>query len=930
LTLISKNMGNFSHSDSSVFGEPSSVFLRIPFGEEFLIVYLCQCRKGKLSEFFAKLLDSSGYELYLQPALAFPEAQDNFADPSSVESIITSSLRLSVTKLRLFDTQNKPKNLVTLTETFLSTDIFSADSSVSYLNSTQKLLLFTPRDDRTKSNTYLYNLPTSSFKTIDSLNLNSLLLPASQVAKFTKSSDYYIKPFSHKDLIKLDEDNEYTRSLSYGLINLIIQISLISCENTISSRNSILESQKNQLELSTQLTGDYVASLDFDDKVRPSISYPNVFRSIDAITRKTTVASHIYYDADLNSCTNEYEALLKVLDVSGIPYRESKSPSKISDSRSYLFISQSGNVFSYVRFKNGYNIKDSSSTLFLRDNSPHPMGSIITINEIAPELISSWSILRLISVDSLWPFTLIILTSVLLAGATLVPAIMVQQLISVYIPFGDYKSLSSFGLLSIGLLSLILLIQYAQARYIVRFEILSDNVLQTLSIDRLLRIQPGFIDRFSVGSLQSRVLGVSQLRQTITSNLSPIITAILAVIFNLGYLFYYSWQLACIVAISGMVLATSTAIASFSRLGYFKSLTEIDGLLVAETNDVVTGVADIRANKSSMGFVLKFSKIVRPLIVAVFNATRLNNRVDTLSSNTLSITYVFLLPAAYWLAFNGGDAITVASIIAFLTCTQTFLSNFSSAIDKFVTAYVKVQTYWDRAIEVFNLPVEPNNLITTPSVFDGTITVSGLTLGTTQSESDSNCYFKDLSFSLDSGSSLLLHGPSGCGKSTILQVLSSVRTGFKGKVLISQTDLNEMSSRIYRNHLAYVPQQLLFQQGTILHNLSPLSVPDDSVLAALLKMFGLSEFVESLPMHLGTVVTPQAQFLPDEIKKKIYLARASLKRANYVFVDDAFTGMNTDDIRTILNYFKSEGVTLVATSQDPGLSELFGQSISII
>ena len=923
-------MDNPSRTNSIVIEQPSSIFLKIPFGEDCLIVYLCQCRKGKLSEFFATLLKASGYELYLQPALAFPEAQDNFADPSSIQSIITSSLRLSITRLSLFDSQNKPKNLISLTETFLTANNFSADPSLSYLNSTQKLFLVTPRDDKTKSNAYLYNLPSSSFNTIDTLNLNSLLLPASQVAKFSKFSDYYIWPLSHKDLVEVNEENAYIKSISYGLINLIIQISLISCENRILSRNSILESQKSQLELSTQLTGDYVASLDFDDKVRQSISYPNVFRSIDAITRKTTVASHIYYDVDLNSCINEYEALLKVLDVSGIPYRESKSPSKISDSRSYLFITQSGNVYSYIRSKNGYNVKDSSNTLFLRDNSPHPIGSIITLNEIAPDLINSWSILRLVSVDSLWPFTLIILTSVLLAGATLIPAIMVQQLISVYIPFGDYKSLSSFGLLSIGLLSLILLIQYAQARYIVRFEILSDNVLQTLSIDRLLRIQPSFIDRFSVGSLQSRVLGVSQLRQTITSNLSPIITAILAVIFNLGYLFYYSWQLACIVATSGMVLATSTAIASFSRLGYFKNLTEIDGLLVAETNDVVTGVADIRANKSSMEFVLRFSKIVRPLIVAVFNATRLNNRVDILSSNTLSITYIFLLPAAYWLAFNGGDAISVASIIAFLTCTQTFLSNFSSAIDKFVTAYVKVQTYWDRAIEVFNLPVEPNNLKTTPSVFDGTINVLGLTLEAQKSDSKDSSYFKNLSFSLDSGSNLLLHGPSGCGKSTVLQVLSSVRTGFNGKVLISQTNLVEISSRIYRSHLAYVPQQLLFQQGTILHNLSPLSVPDDSVLESLLKIFGLSEFVDSLPMHLGTVVTPQAQFLPDEIKKKIYLARASLKRANYVFVDDAFTGMNADDIRTILNYFKSEGVTLVATSQDKCLSDLFGQSISII
>jgi hypothetical protein len=148
-------MDNPSRANSIVIEQPSSIFLRIPFGEDNLIVYLCQCRKGKLSGFFATLLKTSGYELYLQPALAFPDAQDNFADPSSIQSIITSSLRILITRLRLFDSQNKPKNLISLTETFLNANNFSADPSLSYLNSTQKLFLVTPRGDKTKSNAYL-------------------------------------------------------------------------------------------------------------------------------------------------------------------------------------------------------------------------------------------------------------------------------------------------------------------------------------------------------------------------------------------------------------------------------------------------------------------------------------------------------------------------------------------------------------------------------------------------------------------------------------------------------------------------------------------------------------------------------------------------------------------------------------------------------
>ena len=97
----------------------------------------------------------------------------------------------------------------------------------------------------------------------------------------------------------------------------------------------------------------------------------------------------------------------------------------------------------------------------------------------------------------------------------------------------------------------------------------------------------------------------------------------------------------------------------------------------------------------------------------------------------------------------------------------------------------------------------------------------------------------------------------------------------------------------------------------------------------LLPTFYLEEFVSSLPMKLGTVITPQASAIPEEIKKKLFLLKAALKNPKYILIDDTFTGMNSSEINSICNFFKSKGSTIIATSSDKTLSHYFDNTVDL-
>jgi ABC-type bacteriocin/lantibiotic exporter with double-glycine peptidase domain len=452
-------------------------------------------------------------------------------------------------------------------------------------------------------------------------------------------------------------------------------------------------------------------------------------------------------------------------------------------------------------------------------------------------------------------------------------------------------------------------------------------------VDRLLRIKPDSVGSYDPGSLQSRVLGISQLRQVVTSNLTPILTALLSVIFNLGYLFVFSWQLSLLVLVAGLVLAFSTYLAATKRVSYFKRLTETDGLMLSSTNDAINGIQELRAFDTVDDYFRKYANIVRPLVSSIFRATRLSDRVDVLSGSTTYSLSIFLFPLAYQLA-SEGTSLTTGTAIAFLTCTQTFLSSFQSAIDKSITSFVKMSTYWSRALEVIDLPSEPSLVETTPSKFDGSLSVHSLSFAFSSTNPNpplqpARYLLKDLSFSVSAGSSLLICGPASSGKTTLLSLLSRMHDGYSGTIVVSSQDLRDVSPRIYRSHLTNVPQELLFMHGSLKSNISSGLALSDSKLSTLVTAFGLDSFVESLPMKMGTVINPSATSLPVTVKKRLLAMRGAAKSSRYVFLDDTLTGLDESEILSLLNYFKNAGSTIIATSSSSTYSKYFDQVLSL-
>jgi ATP-binding cassette subfamily C protein CydD len=149
------------------------------------------------------------------------------------------------------------------------------------------------------------------------------------------------------------------------------------------------------------------------------------------------------------------------------------------------------------------------------------------------------------------------------------------------------------------------------------------------------------------------------------------------------------------------------------------------------------------------------------------------------------------------------------------------------------------------------------------------------------------------SFSLEAQRVTALVGASGAGKSTSLNVLLGFLRPHRGRVVASGHDLATLDREHWLRHVAWVPQQGHLFQGSILDNIrmGDASVGIEAVRAAA-RLAYADEFIERLPRGYDTVMGERGQTLSGGEVQRISLARAFLKDAPVLLMDEATASLD--------------------------------------
>ena len=157
-----------------------------------------------------------------------------------------------------------------------------------------------------------------------------------------------------------------------------------------------------------------------------------------------------------------------------------------------------------------------------------------------------------------------------------------------------------------------------------------------------------------------------------------------------------------------------------------------------------------------------------------------------------------------------------------------------------------------------------------------------------QPQTVSEAVLHDISFTAHAGEKTALVGESGSGKSTLAKLLVHYYDVADGAIIIGGQDLREMSLAALNDHISYVAQDQYLFNTSLLENIR-LGRPDateDEVFAAADKA-QCTEFLARLPQGIHTPAGDAGKMLSGGQRQRISLARAILKDAPIVVLDEA-------------------------------------------
>jgi subfamily B ATP-binding cassette protein MsbA len=151
------------------------------------------------------------------------------------------------------------------------------------------------------------------------------------------------------------------------------------------------------------------------------------------------------------------------------------------------------------------------------------------------------------------------------------------------------------------------------------------------------------------------------------------------------------------------------------------------------------------------------------------------------------------------------------------------------------------------------------------------------------------------------GETIALVGPTGAGKSTLVSLIPRFYDPAEGAVLIDGRDAREYKLARLRRQIALVLQDSILFHGTIYDNIAygAANPTEDEVLAAAEAAY-VDEFAGSLPDGYATVVSERGTTLSGGQRQRIAIARALVRNAPIVILDEPTTGLDAFAERYVL------------------------------
>jgi ATP-binding cassette subfamily B protein RaxB len=432
-------------------------------------------------------------------------------------------------------------------------------------------------------------------------------------------------------------------------------------------------------------------------------------------------------------------------------------------------------------------------------------------------------------------------------------------------------------------------------------------------ISHLLRLPMAFFERRHLGDIVSRLGAVANIQQTITTGfVGALIDGLMAMI-TLVMMLVYSPVLAGI-AVGAVVLYAALRI---SRYGAMKRASEGQIVRAARQQsqllESIRGVQALKLFDRIHDRVARYQKLNVETTNAAVEIQKLGLAFQTANALLVSAEAALVLFLAS--RFVLGGTFTIGMVMAFVSYKDQFTSRISSLVDKAVDLkMLRIQA--ERLSDIVLTKPEPVEIADGRGSFlEPSIEVRGAGFRYGESEA---WVFRDVSFHVNPGESVVVVGPSGCGKTTLLKILVGQLVPDEGQVFIGGKTLAQIGSSQSRSLVGVVMQEDFLFAGSIAENISFFDpTPDHAFVEECARVAHIDREIAAMPMGFQTFIGDMGAALSGGQRQRILLARALYKRPRLLFLDEATSHLDAALERSISAAIAGLNLTRVIIAHRP-------------
>ena len=160
---------------------------------------------------------------------------------------------------------------------------------------------------------------------------------------------------------------------------------------------------------------------------------------------------------------------------------------------------------------------------------------------------------------------------------------------------------------------------------------------------------------------------------------------------------------------------------------------------------------------------------------------------------------------------------------------------------------------------------------------------------------DGSRVLKEISLSVKAGDVIALVGMSGAGKTSLVNLLPRFYDVEEGEILIDGRDIRKVTLKSLRDQIGLVTQQTILFNDTVRNNIAYGSLErSDQEITEAAKAANAHDFIMRLPEGYETVVGEQGVKLSGGERQRLSIARALLKNAPILILDEATSSLDSD------------------------------------